>query len=151
MSGAASTDADASQTLTYAWNFGDGTTGAGVSVTHSYSSAGAFTVRLIVTDPLGLADTVTTTATVKSQIQGADEAKALIAGLLSSGKIDKATANSMSKKLDAAIASFDRGGPAVYQLQSLLNEINNLVTTGVLASSDAAPLITLINRIIASV
>ena len=151
MSGAASSDADPGQTLTYAWNFGDGSTGSGVSVTHAYAAAGTYYVQLIVTDPLWLEDTVTTTAAVMTQVQAANDAKAIIAQLLSSGKIDKPTANSLSKKLDAAIASFERGGPAVQQLNSLLNQINDLVSTGVLSSSDAAPLITLINRIIASV
>lgn len=68
MSGAASSDADG-QVLTYAWNFGDGTTGTGVSVSHAYDVGGTYNVQLIVIDPLGLADTVTTTATVKTQSQ----------------------------------------------------------------------------------
>jgi len=52
------------QTLSYAWNFGDGTTGNGVSPTHSYSSAGSFTVSLTVTDSVGGSSTATTTATI---------------------------------------------------------------------------------------
>jgi hypothetical protein len=151
MSGAGSSDADAGQALTYAWNFGDGSTGSGANVSHAYSTAGTFNVRLIVTDPLGLADTVTTTAAVMTQTQAANDAKAIVSQLLTEGKIDAATANSLSKKLDAAIASFARGGPAVNQLNALLKQINDLVSTGVLSSADAAPLITLIHRIIASV
>lgn len=152
MSGAASTDADAGQVLTYAWNFGDGSTGTGVSVSHAYAAAGTYNVQLIVTDPLGLADTVTTTATVMTQTQAANIAKGIVAQLLTDSEIGKGTANSLTKKLDAAIASFARGGPsAVLQLNALLNEINDLVSTGVLSASDAAPLITLINRIIESV
>jgi DNA/RNA endonuclease G (NUC1) len=148
MSGAASSDADAGQTLTYAWDFGDGSTGTGVSVTHAYASAGTFNVQLIVTDPLGLADTVTTTATVETQGQGAADAKTIVAGL----DINAGNAKSLDAKLDAAIAAFDRGdtGAAVNQLNALLNEINAMVTSGRLSSTDAAPLITLINRIITS-
>jgi DNA/RNA endonuclease G (NUC1) len=153
MSGAGSSDADAGQALTYAWSFGDGSTGTGVSVSHSYATGGVYNVQLIVTDPLGLADTVTTTATVSTQAQGASDAQALIAQLLSAGKLKSGNANSLSSKLGAAIASFERGQPGagVNQLNALLNEINAMVSSGRLSASDAAPLITLINRIIASV
>ena len=148
MSGAASSDADAGQTLTYAWDFGDGSTATGMNVTHAYASAGTFNVQLIVTDPLALADTVTTTATVETQGQGAGDAKAIVAGL----NISAGNAKSLNAKLDAAIAAFDRGntGAAVNQLNALLNEIDAMVTSGRLSSTDAAPLITLINRIITS-
>ncbi|MGE5749659.1 MAG: DNA/RNA non-specific endonuclease [Gemmatimonas sp.] len=148
MSGAGSSDADAGQTLTYAWDFGDGSTGTGVSVTHAYASAGTFNVQLIVTDPLGLADTVTTTATVQTQAQGTGDAKTIVAGL----DISAGNAKSLNAKLDAATAAFDRGdtGAAVNQLNALLNEIDAMVTSGRLSSTDAAPLITLINRIITS-
>lgn len=37
----------------YSWNFGDGNSGEGVIATHHYSSEGAFTVRLMVSDDEG--------------------------------------------------------------------------------------------------
>jgi PKD repeat protein len=37
----------------YAWAFGDGNTGSGVTPSHTYTSAGAFTVTLTVTDAAG--------------------------------------------------------------------------------------------------
>ena len=52
------------QTLSYAWNFGDGATGTGVSPTHSYATAGTYTVTLTVTDGVGGSSTSTTTATI---------------------------------------------------------------------------------------
>lgn len=153
MSGAASSDADAGQTLTYAWDFGDGSTGTGVSVSHAYTTAGTFNVQLIVTDPLGLADTVTTTATVATQAEGASDAQTLIAQLKADGKINNGNANSLDTKLDAAIAAFQRGqtGAAVNQLNALLNEVDAMVASGRLSSEDAAALRDLIGRIIASV
>jgi PKD repeat protein len=38
---------------TYSWDFGDGTTGAGIFVTHQYARVGNYQVRLTVTDPYG--------------------------------------------------------------------------------------------------
>jgi LysM repeat protein len=57
-SGANSTDPDG-RIVSYAWNFGDGTTGSGVNVTHSYKAAGSYKVTLTVTDDGGLSDSAT--------------------------------------------------------------------------------------------
>ena len=65
MSGAASIDPDG-DALTYLWSFGDGTTGMGLTVSHTYTQDGSFDVRLIVSDPRGLADTAMTTATISN-------------------------------------------------------------------------------------
>lgn len=48
----ASSDADGS-IATYEWNFGDGTQAQGVTANHTYSQAGAFTIKLKVTDDRG--------------------------------------------------------------------------------------------------
>ncbi len=49
LSGAPSTDPEG-EIATYAWDFGDGTTGSGKTVAHTYSAAGTFTIILTVTD-----------------------------------------------------------------------------------------------------
>ncbi len=41
----------------YAWNFGDGSTGTGNPVTHTFSTVGTFTVSCTVTDSIGNIDT----------------------------------------------------------------------------------------------
>jgi hypothetical protein len=50
---AGTTDPDANEALTYAWDFGDGTTAQGVSVGKAYAAAGAYTVTLTVADRFG--------------------------------------------------------------------------------------------------
>jgi DNA/RNA endonuclease G (NUC1) len=65
LNGTGSFDGDGTITG-YAWSFGDGSEGAGQSVSHTYAQDGAYTVRLIVTDNLGIADTSFTTANVSN-------------------------------------------------------------------------------------
>ena len=48
----------------YAWDFGDGSTGTGLTVTHTYTSAGVFVVLLTVTDDGGSTDTTDQSITV---------------------------------------------------------------------------------------
>ena len=57
-------------TITYTWDFGDGTNGSGAVVTHSYSEKGTYHVTLIASDGK-LESTVTITVTAK-QISGHD-------------------------------------------------------------------------------
>jgi PKD repeat protein len=56
--GSGSSDSDGSIT-SYAWDFGDGATGTGVSPQHTYTAAGTYTVKLTVTDDRGGTDTAT--------------------------------------------------------------------------------------------
>jgi PKD repeat protein len=48
----------------YAWDYGDGTTDNGVTVTHAYDTAGDYTVTLAVTDTHAAGDQTTQTITV---------------------------------------------------------------------------------------
>lgn len=56
--------------LSYAWKFGDGSSGSGQTVAHSYSAAGTYTVTLTVTDSLGFIDQVSHQVTISSQAPG---------------------------------------------------------------------------------
>jgi PKD repeat protein len=56
----ASTSSDSTGTLTgYSWTFGDGATGAGVTVSHGYVTAGGYSVTLTITDSTGAQAAVT--------------------------------------------------------------------------------------------
>ncbi|MGH7569726.1 MAG: PKD domain-containing protein [Gemmatimonadales bacterium] len=62
LNGSASSDPDNNLPLTYAWTFGDGTTGSGVSPTKIYGTNGSYTATLVVTDALGLSSAPATAA-----------------------------------------------------------------------------------------
>jgi PKD repeat protein len=56
---AASTDPDGT-IANYAWDFGDGSSGTGITPWHTYYAAGNYTVTLIVTDNLGATNSIST-------------------------------------------------------------------------------------------
>jgi PKD repeat protein len=61
----ASTSTDPDGTInSYAWNFGDGTTGSGITTNHTYPAAGTYTATLVVTDNGGLTGTLAKPVTV---------------------------------------------------------------------------------------
>ena len=62
--GSGSSDSDG-EIVEYLWDFGDGSTGGGVSPTHSYSEAGTYTITLTVKDDSDASsDVESTTATI---------------------------------------------------------------------------------------
>ncbi|WP_433328361.1 PKD domain-containing protein [Spirillospora sp. CA-294931] len=69
--GSASRDPDGSIS-SYSWDFGDGQTGTGVKPSHTYSKAGAYTVKLTVTDNDG--KTGTTSREVRAGTSGGGQA-----------------------------------------------------------------------------
>ena len=55
----ASESTDDNEISSYSWDFGDGTNGTGINISHTYTSVNTFTVILTVTDAAGLMDTAT--------------------------------------------------------------------------------------------
>jgi parallel beta-helix repeat protein len=64
-----STDPDGFIT-NYEWDFGDGTHGEGITVSHSYSTAGSYTVNLTITDNEGVKNSSTASFHVVNPIGG---------------------------------------------------------------------------------
>ncbi len=58
--------------LSFVWDFGDGTTGNGVNVSHQYTVAGNYTVTLTASTSSGNSDTATTSIVVTEPINGGD-------------------------------------------------------------------------------
>ena len=72
--------------LSYAWNFGDGTSGNGVSPTHTYTAAGNYIVSLVVTSANGGTDSVTRSVTAVAEPEtGTSQCEYGIANEWSSG------------------------------------------------------------------
>lgn len=60
----ASGSTDDGEIVRYFWEFGDGETGEGKTISHTYKTAGTFTVKLTVTDDRGAKNSLTRTVTV---------------------------------------------------------------------------------------
>lgn len=65
--GSASNDLD-NDPLTYAWDFGDGNGAAGMMPTHTYASAGNFTVSLVVNDGFADSEPSVTSAAISAPV-----------------------------------------------------------------------------------
>lgn len=62
-SGSGSTSAPGTTITSFAWNFGDGTSGTGVTTSHTFAAPGTYVVRLVVTDSNGRTGTTTQNVT----------------------------------------------------------------------------------------
>ena len=69
LTAAGSSDPDGS-IVAYDWDFGDGQSAIGSAASHTYSAAGAYSARLIVTDNQGAKDTAQATVTINAPGSG---------------------------------------------------------------------------------
>ena len=85
--GSSSSDPDGT-IVSYSWNFGDGTTGAGTTVSHTYSTTGDYTVTLTVTDNVGAKGTQSKNVTaILSLVSLSLNPASVTAGNASSGTV----------------------------------------------------------------
>jgi len=104
---ASTSSASTGHTLTtYEWDFGDGSVGSGVSVTHVFTAAGTYTVTLTVTEDSGQKGTTSTPVTVAAAGSGSLTAEFSISPTNPvSGQLVTFNANLSSPQ--ASIASYD--------------------------------------------
>ena len=100
----ASNDSDGT-IANYAWDFGDGNTGTGVTTSHTYPIANTYTVNLTVTDNTGLKGTLSKNIIVTSGI---------VSGVTASASPSNANATAGQSATFTANAS---GGAGGYQYQ----------------------------------
>lgn len=132
-------------------NYGDGSgaqllplSGMNFSLSHTYAGPGSFTVTVGINDGT-TTTTRTATVVVTSWTGGVDNLTAMIAAL----GLPKGTANSLQSKLAAARKQIERdhsSSPANI-LGAFVNEIEALINSGRLSSSDAAPLLAYAQRL----
>lgn len=147
MSAAASSDPDG-DALSYAWQFGDGAAGSGVTAVHAYAQPGTYQVRLIVTDVRGLADTTFTTATVISYATALGQAGALVEALIADGAINRGNGQSLLAKLESTLRAIDGDrATALVQLDQAMKQLETFVRARHISADDAAPLRELLERI----
>lgn len=104
--GSGSSDPDNDAIVSYAWNFGDGTTGAGPTASHTYASPGCYTLTLTVTDAGGKSSApVSRNVSVSSAPNAAPSASFTFSP--SSGTAPLAATFSSTSTDDGCIASWD--------------------------------------------
>ncbi|WP_315501377.1 PKD domain-containing protein [Actinomyces radicidentis] len=98
-----SADADGS-IASYAWDFGDGSTGEGKAASHTYAEAGTYTVALTVTDDKGTTTRTTSQVTVTAPVAANVAPEAAFTATVSSLTADVDASDSVDP--DGSIASY---------------------------------------------
>ncbi len=125
------TDQSTGAITTWAWDFGDGATSAAQSPTHTYTTAGTYTVSLTVTGPGG-SDTATTAGMITVAAAPAITNFAISRTVISDG--DSAT---LTHSFTGGNGDIDQGVGPVGQGQTVVSPPPNTATTYTLTVTNA--------------
>jgi len=105
----------------YDWDFGDGNTGNGMTVTHVYNMEGTYDVSLAVTDDKDATGTDAVVVIIITPTQAINELMTIVGGM----GLHKGTANSLIAKLENAIKALTNGQDhiTVNNLNAFINEV----------------------------
>jgi PKD repeat protein len=116
-----SASSDDGSIASYAWTFGDGTTGTSAQPTHAYAAAGTFTATLTVTDNLGLTNSASATVTITG---GGTTPVTLLAD-----NFDDNSRDAAKWRLGAIMGTIYEGAAAADSLVSVLERNSRLEIT----------------------
>lgn len=119
----------------HAWTFGDGSSGEGATASHSYASAGTYTVGLTVTDNAGAQDSTTRSVTVTSGGEPATLARDAFSRTVTNGFGTAETGGAWTVSGTTSAYSVDGSGRVLFASPG---QTKNVYLTGV--SSTAADL-----------
>ncbi|MFH1723999.1 MAG: PKD domain-containing protein [Elusimicrobiota bacterium] len=121
--------------VSYAWDFGDNSAGAGLTAEHAYEEPGTYTATLVVTDDAGAQAADSAIITVRAPEEWVADMIAEIQGLGLPGGLE----NSVVSKLEAARESIVRGrrNAAINQLEAFINQTGNSGSQALQQMSDA--------------
>lgn len=122
------------------------------ALSHTYATAGTFTVTVHIADDDGGAGTAATTVTVLSPAQAGSALSGQVNALVTSGDVSAQTAAPLLQSLATATQSFQTGRtiPAQNELNAFKNKVDAALKSGKITSATAASLKSAADRIIAS-
>ena len=113
------TDPGANDVLTITWDFGDGSSGTGLTAAHVYTASGTYTVKLTVTDGDGGTGTASTSITVSKPAAVATTARADAANAPASAFKGKTDQKKIVDGLDEILTHINAG-----QTQEAIRDIS---------------------------
>jgi hypothetical protein len=136
----------------FGWSFGDTTTANGMAPVKAYSSPGVYSVVLTATDNQGAVSIDTATVTVRTSQQQIQLIAIDVLSLVTDGALNQGQGDSLSTKLQKAIAQMDPGGSAATAknlLNAFINQVQALLASGRITNEEAQSLIDAARAVIA--